>query len=106
MFMFQQKCILSFILFYYDICYFLTSVKFNMSQNAEIEGHVRYSAFKKTIKIVLTSTDTMDDLKTQINKYFEYHGEDHTTSHVFVQEPCVDLGVDKDKDMWKTLDSP
>jgi hypothetical protein len=74
-----------------------------MSQNAQIEGHVRYSAFKKTINVFLTPTDTLDDLKTQLNKYFVFHGEDHSTSHVFVHVPCVDLGADKDEDMWKTV---
>jgi len=48
-----------------------------MSQNAHIEGHVWYSPFKKTVKVFLTLTDTMDDLKTQLNKYFVHHGEDH-----------------------------
>ena len=68
-----------------------------MSQNAQIEGHVRYFAFKKTIKVFLTSTDTMDNLKAQLNKYFVYYDENHTTSHVFVQVPYVDLGADKDE---------
>jgi len=45
-------------------------------------------------------------LKTQLNKYFVYLDENHTTSHVFVQVPCVDLGTDKDEDMWKTVYSP
>jgi len=43
-----------------------------LSQYVEIEGHVTYSAFKKTIKIFLTPTDTLDDLKTQLNKYFVF----------------------------------
>jgi len=45
----------------------------------------------------------MDELKTQLNKYFVYLGENHITSYVFVQVPCVDLGADKDEDMWKTV---
>jgi len=77
-----------------------------MSQNAQIEGHVTYSAFKKTIKVFLTSMDTLDDLKTQLNKYFLFHGEDHSTSHVFVQQPRYDLGVDKEEDMWETVYYP
>ncbi|KEH30354.1 hypothetical protein MTR_4g068447 [Medicago truncatula] len=40
----------------------------------------------------------MDELKTQLNKYFAYLGENHTTSYVFVQVPCVDMGADKDED--------
>jgi len=68
-----------------------------MSKNAQIEGYVIYSAFKKTIKIFLTLTDTLDDLNTQLNKYFVFCGEDHSTSHVFV--PCVDLAADKYEDM-------
>ena len=74
--------------------------------NAQIEGHVAYSAFKKTIKVFLTSMDTLDDLKTQLNKYFVIRDEDHSTSHVFVQVPHYDLGADKDEDMWKTVYYP
>jgi len=77
-----------------------------MSQNAQIEGRGIYSAFRKTIKVFLTPTDTLDDLKTQLNKYFVFRGEDHNTSHVFVQVPCVDLGADKDEDIWKTVYYP
>ena len=33
----------------------------------------------------------------------EYLGENHYTCHVFVQMSCVDLGADKDEDMWKTV---
>jgi hypothetical protein len=81
-------------------------VKFNICQNAQIEGHVTYSAFKETIKVFLTMTDTLDDLKTQLNQYFVFHGEDHSTSHVFVQVPCVDPRTNKDEDMWKTIYYP
>jgi hypothetical protein len=45
----------------------------------------------------------MDELKTQLNKYFVYLDENHTTSHVFVEVPCVDFGTDKDEDMRKTV---
>jgi len=41
----------------------------------------------------------LDELKTQLNKYFVHLGENHTTSHVFVQVSCADLGEDKDEDM-------
>jgi len=37
--------------------------------------HVRYSSFKKAIEVMITSTDTIDDLKAQLNTYFEYLGE-------------------------------
>jgi len=40
-----------------------------MYEVAQIEGRFRYSAFKKTIKVMLTLTDNIDDLKTQLNKY-------------------------------------
>ncbi|KEH31801.1 hypothetical protein MTR_4g105210 [Medicago truncatula] len=76
-----------------------------MSQDAQIEAHVRYSAFKKTIKVFLTP-NAVDELKTQHNKYFVYLGENHTRSHVFVHVPCVDLGTYKDEDMWKTVYFP
>ena len=46
-----------------------------MSEVVKIEGRVRYSAFKKTIKVKITSTDSLDDLKTQLNTYFEHLGE-------------------------------
>ena len=45
----------------------------------------------------------MDVLKTEFNIYFVYLVENHTTSHVFVQILCVDLGPDKDEDMWKSV---
>jgi len=80
-------------------------VKFNMSQNAQIEGHVTYSAFKKTIKVFLIQTDTLDDLKTQLNKCFVFHGEDHSTLYVFVHQPHYDLG-EGEEDMWKTVYYP
>ena len=64
-----------------------------------------YSAFKKTIKVFLTSMDTLADLKTQLNKYFVFRGEEHSTSHV-LQEPHYDLGEDKEEDMWKTVYYP
>jgi len=67
---------------------------------------VTSSAFKKTIKVFLTPTDTLDDLKTQLNKYFVFRGEDHSASHVFVQQPHYDLGADKDEDLWKTVYYP
>nr|ABN05828.1 hypothetical protein MtrDRAFT_AC148918g25v2 [Medicago truncatula] len=51
---------------------------------AQIEGRVRYSAFKKTIKVMLTPTDTIDDFKAQLNKYFEYFSENQYTHHIFV----------------------
>ena len=100
-------------MFYSNICsslfysnfFFLTYVKFNMSQNVQIEGHVTYYAFKKTIKVFLTLTDTLDDLKMQLNKYFVFRGEDHSTSHVFVQQPHYDFNAGEE-DMWKTIYSP
>jgi len=46
-----------------------------MFEVAKIEGRVRYSAFKKTIKVMITPTDSLDDLKAQVNTYFEHLGE-------------------------------
>jgi len=74
-----------------------------MSQNAQIEGHVWYLAFKKTIEVFLTMTDTTNNFKTL--KYFVYN-EDHTTSHVFVQISFADLGMVKDEDVWKMVYYP
>jgi len=73
-----------------------------MSEVAKIEGRVRYSAFKKTIKVMITPTDSLDDLKTQLNTYFEHLGENQYTRHLFGQMPCIDLGEDKDEYAWKT----
>ena len=80
-------------------------VKWNMSEVAKIEGRVRYSAFKKTTKVMITLTDSLDDLKAQVNTYFDHIGETQYTRHLFAQMPCIDhLGVDKhkDEDMFKT----
>ena len=35
-----------------------------------------------------------------------FRGEDHSASHVFVQQPHYDLGADKDEDLWKTVYYP
>jgi hypothetical protein len=76
-----------------------------MYEVAKIKGHVRYSAFKKTVKVMITLTDSLNDLKTQVNTYFEHIGETQYTRHLFAHMPCIDhLGVDKhkDEDMFKT----
>jgi len=39
-----------------------------MSKVEQIESRVRYCAFKKTIKIMLTPTDIIDDLKAQLSR--------------------------------------
>jgi len=61
---------------------------------------------KKKIKVLLTPTDKLDELKTQHNKYFIHIGENQITSHVVVHVPCVDLGEDKENDFWKTVYFP
>ena len=48
----------------------------------------------------------MDEVKTQLNKYFVYLAENHTTSHVFVDVPCEYLGEDKDEDTLKMIYYP
>ncbi|AET03635.1 hypothetical protein MTR_8g073970 [Medicago truncatula] len=73
-----------------------------MYEVAKIEGRVRYSAFKKIIKVMITPTDTLDDLMAQCNTYSEYFGENQYTRHLFAQMPCMSLRADKDEDMWKT----
>jgi len=65
-----------------------------MREVAKIEGRIRYSAFKKTIKVMITTTDSLDDLKAQVNTYFEHIGETQYTRHLFAQMPCIDhLGL-------------
>ncbi|KEH33447.1 methyl-CpG-binding domain protein [Medicago truncatula] len=73
-----------------------------MSEVAQIEGRVRYSAFKKTVKVMITPTDSLDNLKAQLNTYFEHLGENQYTRHLFGQMPCIDLGEDRDEYAWKT----
>ncbi|KEH38309.1 hypothetical protein MTR_2g067670 [Medicago truncatula] len=73
-----------------------------MSEVAQIEGHVRYSAFKKTVKVMITPTNSLDDLKTQLNTYFEHLGENQYTRHLFGQMPCIGLGEDRDEYTCKT----
>ncbi|KEH19700.1 hypothetical protein MTR_8g466930 [Medicago truncatula] len=70
--------------------------------SAQIEGRVRYSAFKKTVKVMITPTDSLDNLKTQLNTYFDHLGENQYTRHLFGQMPCIDLGEDRDEYAWKT----
>jgi len=73
-----------------------------MPEVAKIEDCVRYSAFKKTIKVMITPTNSLDDLKAQLNTYFEHLGENQYTRHLFGQMPCIDLGEDRDEYAWKT----
>ena len=73
-----------------------------MSEVAKIEGRVRYAAFKKTIKVMIRPTDSLDDLKAQLNAYFVHIGENQHTRHLFAQMPCIDLGEDRDEYAWKT----
>ncbi|KEH39945.1 hypothetical protein MTR_1g016830 [Medicago truncatula] len=72
-----------------------------MFKVAKIEDRVRYSAFKKTIKVMITPTNSLDDLQTQLNTYFEHLGENQYTRHLFGQMSCIDLGEDKDEYAWK-----
>ena len=72
-----------------------------MFEVAKIEGHVRHSAFKKTIKVMITPTDSLDDLKAQLNTYFEHLGENQYTHHLFGQMSCIDLREDRDEYAWK-----
>jgi hypothetical protein len=62
-----------------------------MSEVAKTEGHVRYSSLKKKVKVMITPTDSLDDLKAQLNTYFEHFGENQYTCHLFGQMPCIDL---------------
>jgi len=73
-----------------------------MYEVAKIEGRVRYSAFKKTIKVMIAPTDSLDDLKAQLNTSFEHLGENQYTRHLFGQMSCIDLGEDRDEYAWKT----
>jgi len=51
---------------------------------------------------MITPTDSLDDLKAQVNTYFEHLGENQYTYHLFAQMPCIDLGEDRDEHAWKT----
>ncbi|KEH22569.1 hypothetical protein MTR_7g055613 [Medicago truncatula] len=73
-----------------------------MFEVAKIEVRVRYFTFKKTIKVMITLTDSLDDLKTQLNTYFEHLGGNQYTRHLFGQMPCIDLGEDREEYAWKT----
>ena len=41
----------------------------------EVEAYVRYSAANKTIKVFLISTEKLDELKAQLNRYFIHINE-------------------------------
>jgi len=73
-----------------------------MFEVAKIEGQVKYSAFIKTIKVMITLTDSLDDLKAQLNTYFEHLSENQYTRHLFGQMSCIDLGEDREEYAWKT----
>jgi len=78
-------------------------VKWNTSEGAQVpvEDHVRYEAVKKKIKLFLTPTDKLDELKAQLDGYFIHVGENQRTSHI-----GVDLGDDKEWNFWKTVYFP
>ena len=61
---------------------------------------------KKKNKDFLTPTDKLDELKTQLVKYFIHIGENQRTSHVVTHVSCVDLGEDKKEDFWKPVYFP
>ena len=73
-----------------------------MSEVTKIKGRVRYSSLKKTVKVMITLTDSLDDLKAQLNTYFEHLGENQYTHNLFAQMSCIDLGEDRDEHAWKT----
>ena len=77
-------------------------VKFNMSQEGDekIQGYVRYESLRKTVKVMLTPTDKLSDLKVQLNSYFEHIGSDETAKHLFAQEPYISLADDEDW-LWR-----
>jgi len=51
---------------------------------------------------MIMPTDSLDDLKAQLNTYFEHLGENQYTCHLFGQMPCIDLGEDREEYTWKT----
>jgi hypothetical protein len=61
---------------------------------------------KKKIKVFLTTTDKLDELKAQLNRYFIHIGENQRTSRVVAHVPCMDLGDDKEEDFWKPVYFP
>jgi len=54
-----------------------------MSEVAKIEGRIRYSSLKKTVEVMITPTDSLDNLKAQLNTYFEHLGKNQYTCHLF-----------------------
>ena len=91
---------LQFIPFQFILKIYFCIVKFMMSQEGDdkVEGYVRYESLRKTIKIILTPTDNLSDLKAHLNSYFEHIGSAERAKHLFVQEPYLSLADDED---WK-----
>ena len=58
-------------------------------RGCKIEGRVRCTAFKKTIKVMITLDDSLDDLKSQVNAYFVHLGENQYTRHLSAQMHCI-----------------
>jgi len=54
-----------------------------MSEVAKIEGRIWYSSLKKTVEVMITPTDSLDNLKAQLNTYFEHLGKNQYTCHLF-----------------------
>jgi hypothetical protein len=79
-----------------------------MSKDAHVpvEAHVWYAVVKNNVKVFLTPTDKLDELKAQLNRYFSHIGQNQRRSHVVVHVPCVDLGEDKEDNFWKIVYFP
>ncbi|RHN52119.1 hypothetical protein MtrunA17_Chr6g0476941 [Medicago truncatula] len=72
-----------------------------MSELQKLKAVFGTPFFKKIIKVMITPTDTLDDLKAQLNTYFEYLCENQYTRHLLDRIPCMVLRAGKDEDMWK-----
>jgi len=77
----------------------MTNVKHGYNERAQIWKANRGD--KKPLQFMIRPTNSLDDLKAQLNAYFVHIGENQRTRHLFGQMPCIDLGEDRDEYTWK-----
>ena len=76
-----------------------------MSEDAQdpVKLHVRYVDVKKRARFFVNPTDKLDEWKAKLDDFFIHIGSSHRTCDVIVNVSDLDLGEDKEEDLWKTV---
>jgi len=76
-----------------------------MSEDAQdpVKLHVRYVYVKRRARFFVNPTEKLDELKVKLDDFFIHIGSNHRTCDVIVNVSGVNLGEDKEEDLWKTV---